>query len=409
MFDLSPLSKSIQFSVAFKNLLPIGILLLTFLLIYVMPAKSKKAVFVTKICSASVLLATFLFRFFFWIARAIHITSNHTFSTAFLPRALGLDIPMLLTLWLIVTLFVSAFDKKGGKFTQFLHHTALGVGLTYGIITMLRLDMLQRSDNLYHMLNIVEMIKMFAFVFVPLYLVKSKDIEPKISKFWYVIAGYACMMCLCLTFALNNGTNGGGNYSEMLVSTTLRNIGIKIDLPWHLLIVTPVFLLICLLVYMLVKFVNGKFRPENQSNKYVQKNEFFDLQAFAIKSVCCMQAFFIVIIIAALVNKPNGSPLGFLCLIPLVMTLFCVLCANRLESLTYETNEQIFDRGNKALTSVKVYAMIGNCLYGLFFLKQLKNERESIEERKLREEKRRLKMLEKQKQAEEQAKQQEQK
>ena len=376
MFDLSQLSKSIQFTVAFKNLLPIGILLLTFLLIWALPAKSKKAVFVTKICSTSVLLALFLFRFFFWIARAIHISPSHTFTPAFLPRALGLDIPMLLTLWLILTLFVSAFDKKGSKFSQFLNHTALGVGLTYGVITLFRLDMLFKNDNLYHMLNIAEMIKMFAFVFVPLYLVKSKDVEPKLSKFWYAIAGYACMMSLCLTFALNNGANNGGNYSEMLVSLTLKNMGIKIDLPWHLLIVTPAFLLICFAVYLIVKFVNGKFRTEVPSTTYVQKNEFFDLQAFAMKSVCCMQPYFIVIIIAALVNKPNGTPLGFLCLIPFFMTLFCVLCTNRLEVLTYENNEQVFEKGNKALTSVKAFALIGNVLYGLFFLKQLKNERE---------------------------------
>ena len=399
MFDLSPLSaygKSADITFWFKNFLPIGILLLTFLLLYVLPTKSKRAVFVTKLTMACVLSALFLFRFFFWVARIIHITPAHEFTPAYLPRALGLDIPMFLTLWVILTLFVSAFDKKGSRFCKFLQHTLLGVGLTYGVITMFRLDMIDKYDNLYHMLNIGAMINMFAFVFVPLYLVKSKDLKPKFTKFWYAVAGYACMMALVLTLAIVNGSN----YSEMLVSTTLKSMGAKIDLPWHLLIVTPAFLLICFGVYMLVLYVGKKLAKDNEEEQFVHKNEFFDLQAFAMKSVCCMQAYFLMIIIAALVYKPGGSLLGFLVLIPFVMTVFSVLAANDMEKISVQNNEKVFEDGSRALTKVKVFAMIGDVLYGLFFLKQLNNEKESIQERKVREEKRRLKMLEKQKQAE---------
>lgn len=399
MFNLAPLSlegKSIQLTTLIRILVPLAIIAIAVGLYFVLPKKSQKGIKITKICIASTLLGLYLFKFFFWIARIVSISSSHTFTVDYLPRALGLDVSSYLILLMSATLYISAFVKKPCKLLNFFENTLLGIGLTYGIILLFRLDLIDVYDNLFHALNIQSMIFMLALIFVPIYLIKIKELQPKLSSFWYAVAGHIAITSLCMTGSL---LLRGGNLSEMTFSYSLKQLGLKIDFPWHLLIVIPAFLIICFVVYYVISYINNKFilKINETKSEYRSKNEFFDLHAFSTKSLCCLQGFLILILLAAVIRQPQGTPLGLLCLIPFVMTIFCVLTVFEMEKLsTLAINDEtIFDKNNKKLKKASIYLMFANLVFGLSFKKQIKNEREAIEDRKLREERRKQKLQQK--------------
>ena len=400
MFDIFPLSSNgmmIDITILFRILFPIITLVVVAVLFFVIRTKSPKSIKATKITLASLLLFLYVFKAVFWIVRIITISDSNSFSTIYIPKAFGLDIPSWIVLLSSIVLYISAFSYLPSMFMEFLKHTLLGVGLPCAVISLFTVDIIDIYDNYYHILNIIAMTLNMLLIFIPLYLIKTKEIQPSLDKFWYAISGYICLTSICMSLSL---IIREGNLSEMTYSKILRKIGIQISFPWHLLIIIPTFLIIAFgLYYLITKIYKKKFSSENQTETQQQmelkRNEFFDLYAFATKSICCMQGFLILIILAAIIKKPLGTPWGILCLIPLVMTIFCILAVFEMEKQANLNDEHIFDKGNPTAKRIITFALIGDVFFGLSFLKQIKNEREAIIERKEREEKRRLRELKK--------------
>ncbi len=398
MFDLYPLSydgRMIVITTLFRVLFPIITLLVVAGLFFAFRTKSQKSIKITKITLASILLFLYIFKAIFWILRIITISETKTFSAQYITKAFGLDIPSFLILLSSIVLYISAFSNKPNKFMEFLKFTMLGVGLPSAMISLFTLDIIDIYDNYFHVLNIIAMLFNLLLIFIPLYLIKIKEIVPSLDKYWYAISGYICLTSICMSLSL---IIREGNLSEMTYSKILRKIGIQISFPWHLLIIIPCFLLISFAIFYAITFVYKRIMKKNNDDSQEEnkleaqkRNEFFDLYAFATKSICCMQGFLILIILSAIIRNPLGSIWGIFCLIPLVMTIFCLLAVFEMEKQADLNDEHIFDKGNKQAKKIIAFTMIGDIFFGLSFLKQIKNERESIIERKQREEKRRLK------------------
>ena len=398
MFDLYPLSydgRMIVITTLFRVLFPIITLLVVAGLFFAFRTKSQKSIKITKITLASILLFLYIFKAIFWILRIITISETKTFSAQYITKAFGLDIPSFLILLSSIVLYISAFSNKPSKFMEFLKFTMLGVGLPSAMISLFTLDIIDIYDNYFHVLNVIAMLFNLLLIFIPLYLIKIKEIVPSLDKYWYAISGYICLTSICMSLSL---IIREGNLSEMTYSKILRKIGIQISFPWHLLIIIPCFLLISFAIFYAITFVYKRIMKKNNDDSQEEnkleaqkRNEFFDLYAFATKSICCMQGFLILIILSAIIRNPLGSIWGIFCLIPLVMTIFCLLAVFEMEKQADLNDEHIFDKGNKQAKKIIAFTMIGDIFFGLSFLKQIKNERESIIERKQREEKRRLK------------------
>ncbi len=398
MFDLYPLSydgRMIVITTLFRVLFPIITLLVVAGLFFAFRTKSQKNIKITKITLASILLFLYIFKAIFWILRIITISETKTFSAQYITKAFGLDIPSFLILLSSIVLYISAFSNKPSKFMEFLKFTMLGVGLPSAMISLFTLDIIDIYDNYFHVLNIIAMLFNLLLIFIPLYLIKIKEIVPSLDKYWYAISGYICLTSICMSLSL---IIREGNLSEMTYSKILRKLGIQISFPWHLLIIIPCFLLISFAIFYAITFVYKRTMKKNNDDSQEEnkleaqkRNEFFDLYAFATKSICCMQGFLILIILSAIIRNPLGSIWGIFCLIPLVMTIFCLLAVFEMEKQADLNDEHIFDKGNKQAKKIIAFTMIGDIFFGLSFLKQIKNERESIIERKQREEKRRLK------------------
>ena len=106
-----------------------------------------------------------------------------------------------------------------------------------------------------------------------------------------------------------------------------------------------------------------------------------------------MQGLLILIIVGTVTRNPIGTLWGLFCLLPLIMTIFCVWTANEMQKQAELDDERVFDKGNKEAKKIIIISLIGNVIFGLVAAKQIKNEREAIIERKQREEKHRQKKL----------------
>ena len=399
MFNLIPLSyegEFIEITSLFRVLFPILTLVFVVGLFFLVPTKSKKATKITKITIASFLIIMYLIKIIFNVLRAYLINAENHNVERYLKLAFGLDIPSIMIILSCVVLFISAFSNKEFKFVEFLNYSLLGVGLPSAFISLFSTNIISLNDNYYHILNIISMLFNTALIFIPLYLLKTKDIKINMLNFWYAIAGYICALSICMTLSL---VIREGNFSEMTYSQTLASIGIRVNFPWHLLIIIPIFLIISFVItYILSKiFKKYSYSYSNENfqakDSQLKKNDFFDLYAFATKTVCCMQGFLILFILAAIIRNPYGSLWGIFCLIPLIMTLFCLFATFEMEKQALINDENIFNKDNKIAKKIITYVFLGNFIFGFSFMGQIKNERESIVERKQREEKRKNRML----------------
>lgn len=395
MFNLE--YSNISLSLLIRTLLPIGIVAVVVGLYFAIFGNSDKTKKITKITLASFIAFLLLFRFCFWIFRAIEISGGYSFSSFLM--SLGINgnyaITTLLMYVAMIALYVSAFSKNNNLILDFCKHTLLGIGFPFGIIQLFRLDLIVNTiDNVYHVLNIISILFTILLLFIPVYFLKIGELRPRLSKFWLAISGYTIFASLCMTLSI---VTRNGNIAEMTYATSLRQLGIEINFPWHLLITVPAFLIICFIVYYIVTYAYKKITHDPVTLEYRHRNEFFDLYSFATKSLCSMQGLLLLIILGTITRNPMGTLWGLFCLIPLIMTVFCVWTAYEMEEQAELDDESVFDKGNKTAQKIITTSLIGNLIFGAVVAKQIKNERESIIERKAREEKRKQRELQKQK------------
>lgn len=377
----------------FYVLFPIISIVLCAGLFFVLPKKTPKRIKITKLVLGFLLVGMYVAKTAYLIYRYIALVGK--FDLAYVDKMFGLDLSFYFMLITAVYLIYSAFSNKKNIFIDILKNTIVSISFAYAVLALFNPRMIINiSDDWYHFSNLISMITNLVLLITPVYLIKSKDAEINLKNFWQGITGYILALCLCMTL---NVMLKGANISELTSSYTLTKIfGTRINFPWFLLIVIPVFLLIAFGLYCLIRFIISKITHtkfiEDQSKE--KKNEFFDIYAFATKTVCCMQGILLLIIISTLVKKPQGNVWGLTCLIPFVMTIFCILTIDEMQKLVNSNDETIFDKNNKTTKRILIYAFLGNFIFGFAFKAQLKNERENLIEYKKRMKRKRQKELE---------------
>lgn len=384
-------------------------------------SKSQLGKKIVKLSLAGLLIALYLTKMIFWIVRAtgVYATEKGCFNISYILNTFGLDLNFWLTIIIAFVLIYTAVSKKQCRWIEVLRQTMLGVALPLAFVSLINPRLIiDINDPWTHCVNLCPIIINMLFMLCPLYLVAIGDTQFSLNKFWKAICGYICISSLSMTIALILNRNISG---LLAMPNSHLIVKMKTPFPWYLLIVIPVFLALAFGIYALcwylIKLLNkNKATPaqdtedEQEEPQVPQKNEYFDLYSFATKSIACMQGFLILIILAVIVRAPsNGTFLGLFCLLPIIMTVFCILAVFEMDKLSEENDEEIFNKGNPKAKRFLTYSFIGNALFGLVVLKQYINERNAIQERKAREEKKRLReqqrLEQEQKLAEEKAKQ----
>ena len=383
MFDIQP-SYNLP-TTLFYVLFPIISIVLCAGLFFVLPKKSEINVKITKLVLGFLLIGLYLAKTAFLIYRYVSILGK--FDLAYADKMFGLDLNFYFTFMASFYLIFSAFSSKKNIFLDVLKNTVVSICFAYSVLALFNPKMIITLANYaygwYHFPSIIAMVINLVLLVTALYLIKSKDAEISLKNFWQGLAGYIMALSLCMTLDVVLNVN----ISELTYSNTLYDvIKTRINFPWFLLIVIPVFLLISFGIYCLIRLIICKishttFIEEPGPEK---KNEFFDIYSFATKTVCCMQGILLLIIIATLVKKPQRSLWGLTCLIPFIMTIFCILTVNEMQKYITSADESIFEEGNKNAEKILIYAFLGNFIFGFAFMVQLNNERDNIIEYKKR-------------------------
>ena len=319
------------------------------------------------------------------IFKIVRVAGDYTTQSSLI-SVLGLDIHFWLTVITVFVLLYSSLSKKHCRFFEVLKQTMLGIAMPLAIIVLINPRLIiDIKDSWYHCVNLSTIIINILLIVAPLYLVIIGNTKFELSKFWKAICGYICISSLTMVLALIFNTNLSG---LLAMPNLLIIVQIKIAFPWHLLIVIPAFLVISFGLYSLCWYISKLLTKNNPPHEELQKQEYFELYSFATKSIACMQGFLIMIILAVLVYNPRmGTLLGLICLIPIIMTIFCILSVFEMDKLAKENNEEIFEENNPRAKNFLTYSFIGNPLFGIVTLKQYRNERAAIQDRKIREEK----------------------
>lgn len=393
MFDVQP-SYNLP-TTLFNVLFPIISIVLCAGLFFVLPKKTAKTVKITKLVLGFLLIGLYLAKTSFLIYRYTSLLGK--FDLTYVDKMFGLDLNFYFTFMAAFYLIFSAFSNKKNIFLDILKNTIVSISFAYCALALFNPKMVFTLANYaygwYHFPNILAMVINLILLVTALYLIKANDVQISLKNFWQGLAGYIMALSLCMTLAIVLNVN----ISELSYSNTLYDvIKTRINFPWFLLIVIPVFLLISFGIYCLIRLIVCKISHTSFIEKPTleKKNEFFDIYTFATKTVCCMQGILLLIIIATLAKKPQGNVWGLTCLIPFIMTIFCILAVNEMQKYITSNDESIFEDGNKNAKKILTYTFLGNFIFGFAFKAQLKNERENLIEYKKRMERKRQRELE---------------
>lgn len=377
MFNFEP--NYTLLSTLFKVLLPVITLLVCAGLFFVLPHKSKKATKITKLVIGFALIAFYLAKTIFLICRYVKYSS---FSFAYIANIFGLDMNFYLMALTAFVLIYTAFSNKQSFVLDICKNTMAGIALPLAFLSLCNPKLIVSVSNpWYHITNLSSILINFVLILAPIYLIKLKEIKVSLRNYWQAISGYILILCTCMTL---NIVLKSANISELSYSSTLNNIlGTRINFPWHLLIVIPVFLILAFGIYAIERAVISIVTKQKfiEDIEIKNKSEFFDIYTFATKTICCMQGILLLIIVATLVKNPKvNSWLGLVCLVPLVMTIFCLLTIYEMQKYIDNADQTIFNKGDKRARKIITYAYIGNCIFGFALSSQFRNERDSIEE-----------------------------
>ena len=89
----------------------------------------------------------------------------------------------IMTWTTIATLILSAILKKGNKFLQILYNILFGCAMIGGILTFTYPDCIDGNFPLFHFKNLQTILVHSLLIFVPIYLIKTKNLKVEIKIF----------------------------------------------------------------------------------------------------------------------------------------------------------------------------------------------------------------------------------
>ncbi|MGN0961835.1 MAG: hypothetical protein ACI4PF_06545 [Christensenellales bacterium] len=225
----------------------------------------------------------------------------------------------------IATLILSVFLNKENKFLQFLYNILFGCAMIGGILTFCYPDCISENYPILHFVNFQTILVHSLLIFVPIYLIVSKQFKVEIKNIWKVATGYIYIGSIAMTASIISGNN-------FAFSLKFDLIDLGIAFPWHLPVIMLVLVALSTVIYgifELVRFIKTKKESNSQRPiKDVTNNKL--TKATAIVANICGVLFgaFIVLGTASLIGKDNKTLLGLFCLLGLVYIILLLTFAN---------------------------------------------------------------------------------
>lgn len=308
---------------------------------FLLSAKSEKGEKITKLVLASVLFILEIGRIIY--KYLLHVHNGGNASNFNWWWNISFQMCAIMTWTTIITLILSAFLKKENKFLQLLYNMLFGCALVGGFLTFMYPDCISNNYPILHFINIQTIITHALLIFVPIYLIKTKDFRVDIKNFWNVYVGYVFIGSVALSASLISGNN-------FAYSLNFDLVDLGVAFPWHLPVIMIVISAIALVLYgcfELAYYIKRKHnKNENEIGLPAERKEYNKIGlalyiAFVISAV--LFGGLISLSTASLIGEQKTA-LGLLCLLGLVYMILMLIFANQIKNyinIKFEDKDKI--------------------------------------------------------------------
>lgn len=334
-----------------------GIVLVNYFLLRSRSEKGKK---ITKLCLASILLVL-------EVGRTVYKYMAHTSGGGTAENFnwwwnISFQMCAIMCWTTIITLVLSAFLKKENKFLQVLYNILFGCAMIGGVLTFCYPDCMSADYPFLHFINIQTVVVHALLIFVPIYLIGTKDFKVEIKNVWQVCVGYVYIGCVAMTASLISGNNFA--YS---LKFDLFDLGLPF--PWHLPVLLIILTAVAGLIYgvfELVRLIKRKINKEEESKQTKQPNCRLEKAIYVVSNVCAILFGALIMLgSASLIGKDAKSLVGLVCLIALAYMILLLVFAEKNKHYIYDK----FDRENKTKhITLIVLTMIFALPVGILYL-----------------------------------------
>lgn len=244
----------------------------------------------------------------------------------------------------IITLILSVVLKKENKFLQMLYNILFGCALLGGVLTFLYPDCMSENYPFLHFINIQTVLVHALLIFVPIYLIRTKDFRVDIKNIWKVTVGYVFIGCVAMTASLISGNN-------FAYSLKFGLIDLGLPFPWHLPILLILLTAIDALLYGSFEVVRLiKARCKKSDDQKVEKVEkpkrnVLGLTMHILSLVSAVLFGALIMLGTASLIGNTKTALGIFCLIGLVYMILMLIFAEKVSKHYIDSN---LDKDNKA-------------------------------------------------------------
>ena len=308
---------------------------------FLLSAKSEKGKKITKLVLASVLFILEIGRIIY--KYLLHVHNGGNASNFNWWWNISFQMCAIMTWTTIITLILSAFLKKENKFLQLLYNVLFGCALVGGFLTFMYPDCISNNYPILHFINIQTIITHALLIFVPIYLIKTKDFKVDIKNFWNVYVGYVFIGSVALSASLISGNN-------FAYSLNFDLVDLGVAFPWHLPVIMIVISAIALVLYGCFELAYYIKRKHNKNEKEIglpaERKEYNKIGlALYIAFVASAVLFggLISLSTASLIGEQKNA-LGLLCLLGLVYMILMLIFANQIKNyinIKFEDKDKI--------------------------------------------------------------------
>ncbi len=308
---------------------------------FLLSAKSEKGKKITKLVLASVLFILEIGRIIY--KYLLHVHNGGNASNFNWWWNISFQMCAIMTWTTIITLILSAFLKKENKFLQLLYNMLFGCALVGGFLTFMYPDCISNNYPILHFINIQTIITHALLIFVPIYLIKTKDFRVDIKNFWNVYVGYVFIGSVALSASLISGNN-------FAYSLNFDLVDLGVAFPWHLPVIMIVISAIALVLYGCFELAYYIKRKHNKNEKEIglpaERKEYNKIGlalyiAFVVSAV--LFGGLISLSTASLIGEQKTA-LGLLCLLGLVYMILMLIFANQIKNyinIKFEDKDKI--------------------------------------------------------------------
>ncbi len=297
---------------------------------FMLSAKSEKGKRVTKIGLACVLFVLEISRIIYKYLMHLHNGGNASNFNWW--WNISFQMCAIMTWTTIITLILSATLKKENKFLQLLYNILFGCAMIGGFLTFMYPDCITSNYPILHFVNIQTILVHALLIFVPIYLIKTKDFIVEIKNFWNVFVGYVYVGAVSMTASLISGNN-------FAYSLNFDLVDLGLPFPWHLPVVMIVISCISLIIYGVFELAYYIRKKRNNQNNETTKNKIetnqLGLLLYIVSIISSVLFSMLIILSTAYLIGQAKTLLGLLCLLGLIYMILMVLFSNQIKQYIY--------------------------------------------------------------------------